>query len=170
MEAIPARLLNRLSPGDAELIADWWAGLADSDRTEVVALCDARLEECFFGVPPADQEEVIPVVIGGRFVPGDDAAGWAEWHAELFDHLLCHPDLVFLVPPVDRKFHIGCTRHEAARAALAAGSVPADFRCPLDEEDCPMRRLLNLAPNHGEPNGVPIRTFVVHSPASGQGC
>src|SRR2546421_286165 len=35
---------------------------------------------------------------------------------------------------------------EAARAAFAAGRIPADFRCPLGACACPMRQLLEVAP------------------------
>ena len=100
-----------------------------------------RNVQCFFGVVREDEAASVPIVIGGRFVASDEAAGWAEWHAELFDNLVCHPEL--LLEPRRRTFHIGCTHHEAARQILAAGGIPADFHCPLNLANCPMLWLLS---------------------------
>src|SRR5262249_334998 len=81
--------------------------------------------------------------------------------AELFDYLLCNPELVVFAPPVVRTFHI-CTHHEAARAVLAAGRVPADFQCPFRSEDCPMRRLLSVAAKQSvQPTGTSLQLFGV---------
>ncbi len=109
-------------------------------RSEVADLWDARRDECFFGVVPDDPAIQIPVVIGGRFVPSDSAAGWEEWHAELVDNLLCNPELVILGPPMVPKFYI-CI-HPEAKAAFAEGRSAADFQCPLRSEQCPIRGLL----------------------------
>jgi hypothetical protein len=150
------------------LVAAWWAGLADRDRAQLADLCDPRQDECFFGVAP-EAASPVPVVIGGRFVPADDTTGWPEWHADLFDHLLCNPELVLVAPPVVRTFHI-CTRHEAARAVLEAGRIPADFRCPLSLEDCPMRRLVRAGTNQVlPPPGAAVRLFAIDCKASGPG-
>src|SRR5262249_10852606 len=123
--------------------------LPGTARSEVISLCDKRLDFCFF-IPHQDAAEELrgdplPNVIGGRFVPSDEEAGWAEWRAEYFEYLLNHPEVVFREPQVVRTFHI-CTRHEIARATLAAGRIPADFVCPLGLQDCPMRKLLSIAP------------------------
>src|SRR5438552_946116 len=76
----------------------------------------------------------------------EDTSGWEEWHAEYFEHLLNHPELVLLEPPAVRTFHI-CIRHEVARAVLTAGRIPPDFKCPFGIESCPMRKLLDVQPN-----------------------
>jgi hypothetical protein len=148
MLGMPPRLIAGLSPADAPAAEAWWSGLSEAARSDVVALWDERQDRCFFGLAPHRDGAVPPVVIGGRFVPrdDDDAAGWAEWQAEYFQYLLNHSEVVF-EPPVFRTFHIGCTRHEAAREALAAGCIPTDFCCPLDQADCRLRRLLD-APRH----------------------
>ena len=46
------------------------------------------------------------VVIGGRFVPRDDSAGWVEWRAAYFKYLINHPELSF-AKEVQRTFYIG---------------------------------------------------------------
>ena len=116
----------------------WWDALSDTDRSELTALCDPRHDD-FFGADADDP----PTVRGGRFVPHDDAWGLEEWGPDWFDHLLAHPEVVQAMVP--RTFHI-CTRHPAARAALAAGHIPDDFTCPFASSDCPMRRLLAASP------------------------
>jgi len=119
---------------------EWWADLSENDRTELTALFDPRQEDRFFGADAADDDP--PTVRGGRFIPHDDAWGWSEWGPEWFDHLAAHPEIVAVGQM--RTFHI-CTRHPAARAALAAGHIPADFGCQFASADCPMRRLVNAS-------------------------
>ena len=141
---MPPRLAAGLSPADRSAAEAWWSGLSEGARSEVVALWDERQDLCFFGLAPHRDGAAPPFVIGGRFAPrdDDDAAGWVEWHAEYLGYLLNHEELVY-EPPVFRTFHIGCTRHEAAREVLAAGRIPVDFRCPLEEADCPLRKLVD---------------------------
>jgi hypothetical protein len=170
MAEVPAQLLKGLSPADEALVAAWWARLDAAARSQVTDLCDPRRDQCFFRLVPGDAAQA-PVVIGGRFVPkDDDTAGWDEWHAGLFDYLVCNPELVLVAPPVVRTSHI-CTRHEAARAVLAAGRIPVDFQCPLSSDGCPIRHLLSVAPNESlqQPRAA-LRLFVVNCPASGPGC
>ena len=145
MVDLPTQLLVDISPTDAAAVEAWWAGLPEAARSEVAALWDERQDICLFGMAPELDGAAPPVVIGGRFVPRGEAAGREEWRAEYFEHLMNNLDLVFFEAPVVRTFHI-CTRHRAARAVLAAGRIPADFRCPLDRADCPLRRLLDVSP------------------------
>ncbi len=140
MNELPAELTKTLSPTDVQAATAWWAGLSDASRSEVASLCRPGR-----GTRSFARADSRPVVIGGRFVAPDDTAGWDEWNEELFDYLLCNPELVLSRPTVVRTFHI-CTSHELARKTLAAGRIPADFRCPFDSQDCPMRGLLSLAP------------------------
>src|SRR5262249_19137724 len=88
-----------------------------------------------------DDWEQVPAVEGGRFVPHDDARGLAEWGPGYFEYLLSNPELVLVYDPTPRTFHNRCVPHPAAPACLAAGRVPADFRCPLGTAACPMERL-----------------------------
>jgi len=144
MIGIPPQLIAELSPSDVSAAEAWWAELSETARHEVVALWDERQDLCFFGLAPDRDGAAPPVVIGGRFVPrdDDDAAGWAEWYAEYFEYLLNHEEMVY-EPPVFRVFRIGCTRHRAAREILATGRIPADFQCPLEQVNCPLRRMVD---------------------------
>jgi len=146
MDEIPAHLLKNLAEADWSVVREWWVGLSETARSEIVWLCDERQEECFFGVVP--KGDSVPSVIGGRFIPHDDAWGLSEWGPGYFEHLLQHPELVIDWESGRRTFHIGCTQHPAARACLTAGCLPADFKCPLGLQECPMQRLLAIAPNH----------------------
>jgi hypothetical protein len=96
LRPLPTRLVRRLSDRDRAAAASWWAGLAAADRFAVAASCR-----------PLRRRIGGHRVVGGRFVPRDDAAGWAEWEASRFDDLLCLPDRVFYEPPFVRTFHIG---------------------------------------------------------------
>jgi hypothetical protein len=144
MDEFPGQLLDGLSSADRTMVAAWWAELPDATRSQVADLYDPSRDNCFFGVAPGDTATHLPKVIGGRFIPRDEAACWAEWHAELFDYLVCNPELVFVTPPVVRTFHI-CTHHKAAHAVLEARRIGSDFECPLGLKRCPMRHLLSAA-------------------------
>jgi hypothetical protein len=138
-QELPKHLLEGLSPSDADEVAVWWTTLSNANKLEVARFCDPREEDYFFGaIEENDDEGPLPRVKGGRFVPKSDTTGWADWYAELFEYLVCNPELVFIAPPVVRTFHI-CTHHEAIRAVLKTGNVPPDFQCPLGLGDCPMR-------------------------------
>ena len=139
MDAMPLDLTTPLPADGRDVASAWWAGLSPAGRDEVVALCDPGRDH-FFG-PTAEA----PGVVGGRFVPHDDAWGFAEWGPDWFDHLMEHPEVMLADVVVTRTFHI-CTREPAARDAAAAGHLPADFACPLASPGCPMRRLLDAAP------------------------
>lgn len=90
MEELPLTLLTAVPDSERGTVQRWWAELADSARQQLLILCDARCE-CFFG-PPVDGE-VQPVVIGGRFLPHDDAWRFADWEDEWREYLVEHPAL-----------------------------------------------------------------------------
>jgi hypothetical protein len=92
---LPAQLREGLSTGDLRSVEQWWSALGETSRSDVARLWDERMDVCLFGIVPEEPGASAPVVIGGRFVPRDDAAGWAEWHAAYFDHLINNPELVF---------------------------------------------------------------------------
>ena len=143
VDELPADLVEAIPPNALGVARDWWASLDDAKRRQVAGLWDERLEVRFF-TPQADESgavdswDCVPDVTGGKYVPSDDARGQGEWGPGYFEHLLQHPELVLAWEPEQRVFHIGCTRHAAARACIWQGRVPADFRCPVDSETCPL--------------------------------
>jgi hypothetical protein len=139
MTEVPAQLISGLSAAEHDLVQGWWQKLPEDTRSEVATLWDKRQDECFFGVTSQEPDTAAPKVIGGRFVPRDDAAGWAEWHEEYFKYLLNHPEITIHIPHVIRTFFIGCSHHAAVRTILESGRVPADFRCLIGSSECPFR-------------------------------
>lgn len=145
MNPLPPDLFAALPAGARPVAEGWWASLSDADRGRVAGLWDERLEVQFF-TPQADDEgcqdewHQVPAVRGGRFVPHDED-GRAEWQPGYFEHLLQHPELVLAYEPQVRTFHIGCTRHAAARACLANGEVPGGFVCPVGAAKCPLESM-----------------------------
>jgi hypothetical protein len=150
MIALPPDLLAAIPPRSVTVAERWWNSLSDEERSQVADLWDNRLEVRFF-TPQRDESgrlddwEQVPAVWGGRFFPPDDAWGLAEWGPGYFEHLLQHPELMLLWQPAERTFHIGCTRHHAARACLDSGSVPETFTCPLSSQACPFVSLRGAA-------------------------
>lgn len=143
MLEIPVDLLKAIPRGAESQAREWWSSLSDADRHHLRDLWDARREVRFFS-PQRDDSgqldgwEQVPETEGGRFLPPDDAWGFSEWGPGYFEHLLEHPELVLLWEPAERRFHIGCTRHAAARSCMGSGRVPDDFLCPGAEPDCPL--------------------------------
>jgi hypothetical protein len=144
MDGLPPDFLAVLPKGTGPVAARWWASLSEADRKRVAGLWDERLEVRFF-TPQADaagevdEWEEVPAVRGGRFGPRDDRQD--EWGPEFFERLLADPELVLAYEAPHRTFHIGCTRHEAARACLVSGFVPAEFVCPGVSDSCPLMKL-----------------------------
>jgi hypothetical protein len=161
---LPADLLAAIPPSSAQVARRWWATLSESDRSEVAALWDHRLEVHFFERQADDSGRLddwddVPPVEGGRFVPRDDAWGLSEWGPGYFEHLLQHPELVLLWEPAERRFHIGCTHHAAARSCLESGGVPPAFACPAGSPSCPLSPLrgasLTSPTQRTRPDGAP---------------
>ena len=121
----PASFTKRLSPSETREVSRWWRGLAPPERRALGR--DA-------GRPPAG-------IVIGRFVePGARADSDGET-TDFYEYLVNHEILL----EDDRPHHI-CAAHAEARAALRAGLVPAAFRCPRANVQCPMRALLDGAP------------------------
>ena len=91
MEDIPLTLLEFVSNSARFSVEQWWVKLADRERQEVVELCDAKREECFFG--PAASGEEQPIVIGGHFLPHDDAWRLEDWVDDWREYLAEHTEL-----------------------------------------------------------------------------
>jgi hypothetical protein len=121
-----AASLPRLSPARADEVTQWWRRLAPNERRALRA--DA-------GRPP-------PRVVV-RFVEAGHADDDPDASTDFYEHLVNHEIVIDDGP----RYHI-CTAHPAARAAVAAGRIPAAFRCPRGRSDsaCPMRGLLDRAP------------------------
>ena len=107
MGEIPRTLLDGVATPVVRTIEEWWAALPDEARAEVVTLCDEGRDGAFFLPIPDDPSTPIPVVIGGRFIPHDDAWGMGEWGLDRFEYILDHPEQFPIWEPVFRTFHIG---------------------------------------------------------------
>lgn len=149
MDELPVGVLGAV-PADARpAVAQWWAQLNDTDRRQLRDSWDTRQESYFFTRQAGDSWARVPVVNGGRFVPHDDSVRMHEWLEDWQEYVLGHEDVI-LIPwglAVMRTFHI-CQAHPAARAAVDAGRLPANFQCPFGAASCPMRRLQAVALSH----------------------
>jgi len=123
--------------GDAEA---WWQDLGDSDRDELQRLCDARKNLFLFET--FCDTDTKPEITGGKFLPGANEFGVADWGEDYFQHLLDHPELMIVHDPTHRTFHIGCSRHIDARRCFVDGSVSESFICPFGADHCLMHKLL----------------------------
>jgi hypothetical protein len=97
-------MLAGLRPAQRGEVRRWWAGLADADRRQVSALSDERCEACFFSGSAAGP---VPRVLGGRFLPHDDAWRYYEWEEDWREYLGEHPDVFLLSQCQSRSFRNG---------------------------------------------------------------
>jgi hypothetical protein len=117
------RFAEKLSEGQMAKVDEWWRGLTSLERRELRR--DA-------GRPPAR--------VVARFV---ESAEDTEASDDFCEYLVNHEIYLGDGP----KYHI-CSAHPEARTVLAAGRIPAGFRCPRGEKVCPMRVLLDQRPGH----------------------
>jgi hypothetical protein len=122
----PALLTKRLSPEQAIDVDRWWQELAPADR---------RTLRPNAGRPPA--RVIVRFVVAGA-AERDEADTDAS---DFYEYLVNHE----VILDNGRTYHI-CSAHPEARAALGAGRIPAEFRCPFARATCPMRSLLDQAP------------------------
>jgi hypothetical protein len=122
----PASLTNRLAPPARAEVTRWWHRLTTAERRTLGR--DA-------GRPPRG--------VVGRFVEAGEREDAPGGVTDFYEYLVNHE--IFLED--GRPYHI-CSAHPEARAAVNAGHVPATFHCPRGIAECPMRRLLDVAPGH----------------------
>jgi hypothetical protein len=128
---LPMMFREALASAGLRAIDEWWAHLDSSSRSEALHLW----HEC------SQAESKLAVRVEARFADESDENAGDFWHSDYYDYLVNHEIYLLDVPDV----HI-CTQHPVAAAAARTGFIPHDFACPLQAGDCPMRRLLALAP------------------------
>src|SRR5262245_57063158 len=111
----PASLIKSLSFTQGIEVTRWWRGLTSVER---------RALRRDGGRPPAG--------VMARFVEAGQSERNVEGTTDFYEYLVNH-ELSF---EDGRTYHI-CSAHPAARAVIAAGHIPADFRCPRGSSPCP---------------------------------
>ena len=86
MEQLPLAMLDAVSEADYPAVRNWWDTLHIPDQEILAWLYDERWEECFFG--PHIGDESPPTVLGGRFLPHDDAWHFADWETDWREYRL----------------------------------------------------------------------------------
>lgn len=148
--AIPCPYHGGLAEAERQVVDGWWRGLPAGRRRHLAMLADPRADSCayhrelrrdgstgWYGVAIELRGGIADDEGAGIAVEGEDEA----FPVDLYEYLVGHE----ITPWASRVFHV-CTAHEAARAALRAGRIPASFACPFGRPECPMRRLLGAAP------------------------
>jgi hypothetical protein len=114
----PAALMKGIPAAARDEVGFWWRRLPATERAAL-----------------APRREPPRIIV--RFVEHEESDDAVDFYEYLVNHEVFLED--------GRPFHI-CSAHPLARAAIARGVIPADFRCPLDRATCPMRALLAHAP------------------------
>lgn len=124
----------------------WWSRLRAAERRELSALADPRAESCSYSrTARSDGSSAwhgITIRLRGRFTEKERPSVEEAFPIDLYEHAVDRG--IFLDDGLI--VHV-CTAHEAARAVVRAGFIPASFSCPLGRgTGCPMRRALDRSP------------------------
>jgi hypothetical protein len=142
-----ATILPMLS--DDPAVVKWFDELCPEARRELVHLFDQRHDSFELACVASDDGTYEWRRLPLEAMPEVDRKEPASrpWHQELYEYLAAHPEDDLARQYTRRTFHL-CTSHPVALAALRAGVIPHDFRCPFKDDACPMRR--RLAENGGQ--------------------
>lgn len=134
-------LIKILPDSGRDHAEEWWLNLSESERREFGDLWEESLEKDAKGLVLVGFDADRGYIFKGSFREGDDVDVAEFDDDELFDQYFNETGQS-TTAPVYRVFHV-CTAHPAAKACLDNGMIPHDFTCPLANEDCPMRMVLN---------------------------
>lgn len=143
---MPREALVGLDAAGRKRARAWWSRLAPAAQDEFRALWDARTEDTSMaGEVRADgsvEWRSLPIEVRGLIIEGRKDGQPRRWSKSQYEYLLNHPESVVIL--AGRRFHV-CRAHPAAREVLKRGRLEPSFRCPLENERCPMRSLLEAA-------------------------
>ncbi|MEM7607440.1 MAG: hypothetical protein AAF411_18970 [Myxococcota bacterium] len=138
----PRAWIDALPPDALESLKRWWSTLGDARRNELHHLCDRRHDDIALAAS-GELWQSLPIRLQGRTVEDRElGAEGRQMKRDLLEFILNREEIVFFLE--ERRFHI-CRHHSQARAALERGAIPADFRCSLRGEACPMRAVSKAA-------------------------
>lgn len=110
-------------------VDEWWLGLRESEQEGMLDLWSS----CQTPTTPTLRNDQRMVARFEGYFEDDNDGQPVFWHNDFYEFLVNHEEYVFREIP----FHV-CFRQPEALAALKAGEVRSEFRCPLSHGDCPM--------------------------------
>lgn len=142
MRTLPDALANAMPIGDRWVLERWWAKLPSSRQRELQHLWDPRADDIAW-TEDADSWEPLPIHLEGRTAEDTELGPDTRLaKQQMLEFILGHEEIGFFLQ--ERRFHI-CRRHTQAHEILSRGLLPADFRCTLRAERCPMRAIAKAA-------------------------
>lgn len=138
---IPSELLDDNPAERQQQVRSWWAELSPAAQEEFARMWDERTDDTAYAAAAHDEGiewHPLPIELVGRFVDEQDELDHDEAKQSLLEFVNNHEEIGFFL--VRRGFHI-CRAHKAAQDVICKGFLSADFKCPLDDENCPMRTI-----------------------------
>ena len=131
----------RLNDAEIRETEDWWNQLSEDAKIE--------LNQLYNNVESGDKEaeengvEFISIAVHRKFVEEEEQTQREINHNEIWqwgfvEYLVNHERFSTRKPT----FYL-CQAHPKARQALIDGFIPADYTCPHQDKNCPMRKLLS---------------------------
>lgn len=144
MRPIPEGATVGMNDAELAIVTAWWGSLGEAERREFETLWDGRTEDTALYAIEVDGKtewHELPIQLRGHFVDREAHREDAMWKQMLCEYINAHEVKFYLG---DRTFHV-CRSHARAREVLATLRIDADFRCPVDQSDCPFATASRLA-------------------------
>ena len=141
----PEALFFGQSEVERKRTVEWWSGLGPESQAEFLRAFDSRADRTdLYGRIENGRIRwhELPIELRGGLIDEENDSEHRMFKAQLLEYISNHEDVQFFF--VEKKLHI-CRAHSEARAAIQAGEIPNAFVCPLQDANCPMRRIVDLA-------------------------
>jgi hypothetical protein len=124
MATLPKHLLENLPVPERQSVQNWWDGLSDGSRAELVVLLDARADSCAFGFE-CGEWQALPLTVDTALL-ADPIEADADWDLDLdyLEYILINPERFPLHMYQDRIFFIGGVARRQAGFSVQRGSFP----------------------------------------------
>lgn len=136
MTHLPSELAEGLDETGLLKAYEWWDGLADGCREEILQLCIPHLDSCQV------RSKQLTILVDSELLCDEDDTEYTEYTedwADFFDYMLGHPEIFPPFEPLIRLFHIGCLYSKHGGHLIAEAASPG-FSCPFNSPICPLRR------------------------------
>ncbi|MDP2343985.1 MAG: hypothetical protein Q8O67_23710 [Deltaproteobacteria bacterium] len=142
----PAAIFAGQSPEQRKASRAWWASLNEPAKLEFEQMWDSRSENtALYGScnEGAIEWHELPIELRGALIDDENDREHKQFKQQLLEYISNHEDVRFFL--VNKHFHI-CRAHPAARDVIRSGLLPVTFSCPVGDEQCPMRKILDACP------------------------
>lgn len=132
MTQLPKRMTTIIPATELTIIKNWWERLDKEDQNELQALYDEQL---------LDTKTHLSIYLCGKFVEQERPTENQKYLLSHFYEYLINHELF-----TEHKTFVGstCSAHKIAENTVKNGYIPINYKCPLNDQDCLMLKILNI--------------------------